>query len=569
MSRKKKKNKKKNTQKNIQVKSQQLNQNENSILKEEVKIESQVEESSEIVDVAEKTSEQVDVIAMQKIAVYAVMFVMALGSFVGLLVAFRPTMSAIEQRDLTKFPAFSYETVLDGSYFADIALWYADTYPTREQMILVDQKIKSTYGIKTEVAMIGSDIEADEIPDFAYEEKKLEVATEKTNEDETGVVADTLMENVSLDNTVLENVISKNSESPNSESQSSESQNSESQNSADSENSDKECADKESSDEKNVDTEEKSEPVKLPSSTAMEEEIKKNIQQNLYVKNGAAYSKYYFSLNSATKYITALEHAAERLEGKANVINILVPNQSGAMLPYDEMVGLGGSNQIEAIHYYYSQYDKVQTVDTIDTLREHQDEYLYFRTDHHWTADGAYYVYRNFCELKGWKAHELSYFKKLTFDPYLGSFYSQLQDPSMRENPDYVNAYVPRGTNDLVYWDVNGVEHKWQVVTDVSKWNMYSGYCAFVGGDKPLAIIENPAINDNSSCLVIKESYGNCFIPFLVDHYQTVYIMDCRYATENFCDFVEENEINDLIFINNITIIGATGVCNRIAMLVE
>ena len=70
------------------------------------------------------------------------------------------------------------------------------------------------------------------------------------------------------------------------------------------------------------------------------------------------------------------------------------------MLPEKELKGLGGSDQEQAISYYYSLYDKVIPVKTIETLREHNDEYLYFRTDHHWTQLGAYYVYENFCKEK-------------------------------------------------------------------------------------------------------------------------------------------------------------------------
>lgn len=43
----------------------------------------------------------------------------------------------------------------------------------------------------------------------------------------------------------------------------------------------------------------------------------------------------------------------------------------------------------------------VKTVDIFDTLKEHNDEYIYFRSDHHWTADGAFYAYEEFCKTKG------------------------------------------------------------------------------------------------------------------------------------------------------------------------
>lgn len=309
--------------------------------------------------------------------------------------------------------------------------------------------------------------------------------------------------------------------------------------------------------------------ISAPDSKAMEAEIQQQIQQNLYVKDGAAYSIYYYSQEAAEIYTSALSSAAAELEGETDVYSILVPNNSGAMLTEQELEDLGGSDQQQAVDYYYSLYDGVKTVDTVRTLREHNDEYLYFRTDHHWTQLAAYYVYQNFCEEKGIEPHDLSDFEKKTFSPFLGTFYQELKNPDMAANPDSVDAYVPMGTNDMVFWDTEGKEVEWSVIEDVSTWNENSKYACYVGGDRPMAVIENPDITDGSSCVVVKESYGNCFIPFLVDHYQTVYIIDFRYANTNVMDFVKENKVQDLILINNITIIASPDVATTIAGLLK
>ena len=237
------------------------------------------------------------------------------------------------------------------------------------------------------------------------------------------------------------------------------------------------------------------------------------------------------------------------------------------MLPEKELKGLGGSDQEQAISYYYSLYDKVIPVKTIETLREHNDEYLYFRTDHHWTQLGAYYVYENFCKEKGFEPHKLSEFEKMSFEPFLGTFYTELQNQDMAKNPDRVDAYVPMGTNDMTYWNTDGSKQEWHVIEDVSTWDQSSGYYCYIGGDKPMSMIENPEIQDGSSCIVLKESYGNCFVPFLVDHYQTVYVVDFRYADVNLVDYVKEKKIQDVLIMNNITIIGSDTVANKIAGL--
>ena len=79
-----------------------------------------------------------------------------------------------------------------------------------------------------------------------------------------------------------------------------------------------------------------------------------------------------------------------------------------------------------------------------------------------------------------------------------------------------------------------------------------------------MSVIQNPNITDGSSCLVLKESYANCLVPFLVDHYQTIYIVDFRYANVNVVDFIKEKQIKDFIAVNNIGIINSEKVATTI-----
>ncbi|HIZ21405.1 MAG TPA: hypothetical protein IAA21_01225 [Candidatus Blautia faecigallinarum] len=430
---------------------------------------------------------------------------MLLGGIMGILLFLRPSTSNVEKRELTKFPKLTLASFLDGSFCSDVSLWYSDTFPMRDGLISIDQTLKTAYGVTTSTMMVGGNEQGDEIPTLSADA-----------EAEDGDTQDSLVD-----------MVVDTSEEP----------------------------------------AEEAEPVSAPDSEAMEAEIQNQIQKGLYVKDGAAYSVYYYSQSAAEIYTDALNQAAQELQGQADVYSILVPNNSGAMLPEDELHSLGGSDQTQAIAYYHSLYDKVKPVKTIETLREHNDEYLYFRTDHHWTQLGAYYVYLNFCEEKGIEPHELSDFETMTFSPFLGTFYSQLMNGDMAKNPDTVTAYVPMGTNDMVYWDVDGTEYQWNIIEDVSTWGDSSGYYCYIAGDKPLTIIDNPEIEDGSSCLVLKESYGNCFVPFLVDHYDKVYVVDFRYANVNVVDYVKENNIQDLIVMNNITIIASDSVASTIAGL--
>ncbi len=307
------------------------------------------------------------------------------------------------------------------------------------------------------------------------------------------------------------------------------------------------------------------EKVEVPTERAMAEEIQNKIMEGLYVNDGAAYNIYYFSQESVEMYARALNTCARNVAGQATVYSILAPTSAGAILDEQTQADLGGTDQLQAIRYFHSLYDtSIHGINVYDTLRAHNNEYIYFRTDHHWTQLGAYYAYLEFCKDKGVTPSDILNRQKVTFDQFLGTYYAELENPEMEANPDYVDAYIPNSTNDMIIWDTDGVETPVNIVTDVSDWNMYSKYNCFISGDRPLSRIDNPTKTDGSSCLVIKDSFGCCFVPLLVDDYQTVWVIDFRYSDRSIPDFVRENNIQDVIFLNTIILAGTDPVASAL-----
>lgn len=78
-------------------------------------------------------------------------------------------------------------------------------------------------------------------------------------------------------------------------------------------------------------------------------------------------------------------------------------------------------------------------------------------------------------------------------------------------------------------------------------------YSAFAAGDNPITVITNEDIRDGSSCIVVKESFGNAFIPFLADHYQNIYEIDYRYWKGNVAEYAQKKGVQDVILINNLS----------------
>ena len=297
----------------------------------------------------------------------------------------------------------------------------------------------------------------------------------------------------------------------------------------------------------------------------------------LLVVDDAAYEYYNFVASTANNYITTVERAAALLAEDANVYNILIPNSMDICVPESVRAQLTTSSQRDAINYFYNSYSpNVNAVDIFDTMLRHSvdGEYLYFRTDHHWTALGAYYAYCDFMTSQGKTPADLeTNFTEHVFEGFTGSFVRETNSAAMKENPDTVYAYEPNSTNDITIHWADGAVTPYTIITDVSTWGASSKYASgFIGGDNPLSVIENPNITDGSSIVLVKESYGNCFAPFLAESYQYVYVVDFRYYNDiqsgTLIDLVREKGIDDVLFLNSISTTRSEGLIGQLARFV-
>jgi len=122
----------------------------------------------------------------------------------------------------------------------------------------------------------------------------------------------------------------------------------------------------------------------------------------LYVNADVAYQLYSFNEQNSKSYVALINNFATRVDGKAQVYDLIAPLHYQIALSVETAQKYGASDGEKAIDYMYSLLsDSVTSVDALSEMRAHNGEYLYFRTDHHWTARGAYYAFVAFCEAKG------------------------------------------------------------------------------------------------------------------------------------------------------------------------
>ena len=288
-----------------------------------------------------------------------------------------------------------------------------------------------------------------------------------------------------------------------------------------------------------------------------------------YLSGDTAYELYAYSESGARTYASLMNRAAVILEGQANLYDLVVPLHYSVALSAEVQDQYGLPDAGKFIPYIYSGMNgEVNTVDVYSALLAHRDEYIYFRADHHWTATGAYYAYEAYCKKAGITPTPLSSYEKLSFGGFLGTLYSKTDQPAaMGNNPDTVEAYVPKGTNDEYIYDANGgdrTRYRGGVVrrdTDSFYTAAASKYNCFLMGDHPLIEIHNENISADrkgTTVLLVKESFGNAFAPFLVDSYEYVYVVDYRYYEGGtLSELVTSKGVDDVIFLNNV--VAATG----------
>ena len=278
------------------------------------------------------------------------------------------------------------------------------------------------------------------------------------------------------------------------------------------------------------------------------------MQGQIYITNNCGYGLYYFTQSPADKFAATMNQIYANVKDKVNLYVMICPISAGVMLDQAVLDDMGCSSEKDAIDYIYGKMDPgIHTVSAFDNLKKHNAEYIYFHTDHHWTALGAYYAYQAFCQEKGIEAHNIADYETMEFPGFLGTFCSSSNNsPALQSNPDTVVAYIPKGTNAMTMHYTNGSVVDWFIVNDVSGYAKSELYATFVGGDRPFSYAHNPAITDGSAVMVIKDSYGNAFIPWLVDHYEHIYWIDFRYTSNTISQMVEDYGVQDVIYALNI-----------------
>lgn len=183
---------------------------------------------------------------------------------------------------------------------------------------------------------------------------------------------------------------------------------------------------------------------------------------------------------------------------------------------------------------------------------EHGQTPIYYRTDHHWTTYGAYLAYTAYAEHMGWNAKEPKEFNIETVtDSFLGSYHTRSQFIGVQA--DSIERYVPKHPVNFSMY-IADTDQTVSGLYDNSYLETKDKYSYFLGGVHALMTIHSdisPAEADQQKLLVIKDSYAHSVLPFLALHVPEIHVMDLRYYNGNVGEYMEQNEIKDVLMLFN------------------
>ena len=244
--------------------------------------------------------------------------------------------------------------------------------------------------------------------------------------------------------------------------------------------------------------------------------------------------------------LEAVGELAARYPGR--VTFLLAPSAS---VIYPEMLPLGApmADENALLDDIFAQVGAAaDVIDLRPVFSAAKEEYLYFKTDHHWTPQGAYLAYRQFCSLKGLTPFDTAAHEAVTVENFYGTHYSAARRWDVQ--PDSI-TYYPVDAPMTVY-QIDGEAQYTPLYTEslinTEKFSTRDKYAAFLDGNNGYSVIEGQG---EGSILVVKDSYANSFVPYLTENYAKIGVIDLRNFSYGLDSTIEAEGYDQILILYN------------------
>lgn len=272
------------------------------------------------------------------------------------------------------------------------------------------------------------------------------------------------------------------------------------------------------------------------------------LTNGMFIYGDGVYTPAYYSESSASYYAQCLSYYQSLFGSDVQVSSVISPVSS--MVIDDPAVQAKIADQGEIQDKIGALMDEsINFVDVYSEMYSHRDEYLFFKSDHHWTQLGAYYAYRAFAESRGFTPVERSDMNySIINDSYSGSMYTFTKDSRVKNFKDVIEAWTTKKTVSMTVTSSTGAVNTY----DSCLTPYGNNYVSFIAGDNPYTVINVPENPQDLNILVFKDSFGNAFVPFLTEHYGNIIVVDVRYTDMNVYDQLKDYGLTDIVFVNNV-----------------
>lgn len=190
--------------------------------------------------------------------------------------------------------------------------------------------------------------------------------------------------------------------------------------------------------------------------------------------------------------------------------------------------------------------DYLDFVDITDDLKAHSTEEIYYKSDHHWTSLGAKYAFEALAPRLGITSPVSDYSVMTVTDSFSGTLASSSGDSRVR---DRIDIYV--ADRDAGYVVEYASENR-KVASIYSSQALEGSnqYEVFFGGNYPLINITTLQHTERR-LLLIKDSYANAFVQFLLPYYDAIYMVDPRYYNDDIDLLINNNAVTDILILYN------------------
>mgnify|MGYP001063298536 FL=1 len=199
---------------------------------------------------------------------------------------------------------------------------------------------------------------------------------------------------------------------------------------------------------------------------------------------------------------------------------------------------------INSVYAKLSESKNVEVLNFVNALSSHNNEYIYYKTDHHWTNLGSYYAYVEFMKTVGKDYVDINKLEAHEVEGFLGTYFSKAK----KFNSDF---------DKITYYDVNVgkmsiADKEYSDIYDYGKFKTRDKYSALLYGNNDLTIITNKDSankQNKSKILIFKDSFGNSFIPYLTYSYDEVYVLDLRFNSQKVSEIMEKYDFDDILIM--------------------